>query len=115
MTTRKISLEQIPEMTQREAAHQILNARDRVGVKASQAATEALSAWKGTAPYRTGRMRATPILKKNKGVSGCVFPSGSGKVLRAVNTINLRGKRDKGFYDRFKRAQGRKFLTSVTR
>ena len=115
MTTRKIILEQIPEITQREAAHQILNARDRVGVKASQAATEALSAWKGTAPYRTGRMRATPVLKKNKGVSGCVFPTGSGEVVRAINTINLHGKRDKGFYDRFKRAQGREFLTSVTR
>ena len=112
MTTRKIELEDLTKLTRKEMAHQILNMRDRVGKNAQASTTAALSGWHGTAPYRTGAMRAAPRMALGKGVSHLEVPSG--KEFYKINSVNKYGKHA-GFYDKFKRQYGRAFFRSATK
>ena len=113
MTKRTVKISELPELTRKEMTHQILNKRDAVGSVAKTSTAAAMSIWKGTAPVKTGRMRAALVKELNKGTSKLVVPSGHGKDLMIINSVNKYSRAHKGFYDRFRRQTGNGFFNAV--
>ena len=93
MTKRTVKIAELPDLTRKEMAHQILNKRDAVGRIAKTSTSAALSIWKGTAPVKTGRMRSVLTKELNKGTSKLVVPSGAlnkygYNYLHIINSVN---------------------------
>lgn len=112
MTTKKISINDLANVSKKEMTHQILNKRDAVGRVAKTSTSAAMSIWKGTAPVKTGRMRGALVKELNKGVSKLVVPAGQGQEMMIINSVNKYG-RHKGFYNRFRRQTGNGFFNAV--
>ena len=112
MTKKTVTIDQLPELTRKEMAHQILNKRDAVGKIAKMSTGAALSIWKNMAPIKTGQMRNALVKELNKGTSKLVVPAGQGKQMIKINSVNKYG-RHKGFYDRFRRQTGNGFFNAV--
>lgn len=113
MTTKKIGINDLANVSKKEMTHQILNKRDAVGRVAKTSTSAAMSIWKGTAPVKTGRMRAALVKELNKGTSKLVVPSGHGEDLMIINSVNKYSHAHKGFYDRFRRQTGNGFFNAV--
>ena len=114
MSKKVIKLSELPAKSYKEMAHQILNARDKIGIEAKQTNRAALSAWKHTAPISTrrtaGAMRQAPGIESFKGISKLTIKSG--EQFKIINSVNLYGK-SKGFRDRFSKRMGAQFFQTA--
>lgn len=107
MTTRKIDLSDLNKLPRRYMTAKILEKRDDVARSARGSMAASLSVWQSTAPRRTGRMQSLMTLNSDK-YSSALVPRDS--YMKVVNSVNKRGKHA-GFADRYKRTQGKSFLS----
>lgn len=107
MTTRRVDLGNIAELPRRYMVAKILEKRDDVQKDSKRQMLRSLSVWHSTSPKRTGRMKNLMGVRSDK-YSSALVPRDS--YIMVVNAINKRGK-SKGFVDKFKRNQGKSFLS----
>lgn len=112
MTNRTIKLQQIPEATRKVMVAKTLQARDKVGSIAKSNINAAFSSWQTTAPMKTGAMRSAPQMQKFKGSAKLVVKDG--KEMRKINAVNKNSKRHRGFYRKWSRSQGARFLNNAS-
>ena len=107
MTSRKIDISNLSELPRRYMVAKILEKRDDVANDAKKQMNSSLSVWQSTAPYKTGRMRSLMTVNSDK-YSAALVPRDS--YIMVANSVNKYGKH-KGFMDKFKRTQGKSFLS----
>lgn len=107
MTSRKIDISNLSELPRRYMVAKILEKRDDVANDAQKQMNASLSVWQATAPFKTGRMQSLMTVHSDK-YSAALVPRDS--YMMVANSVNKRGKH-KGFMDKFKRNQGKSFLS----
>lgn len=107
MTSRKIDLSNLSKLPRRYMVAKILEKRDDVAKDAKGQINRSLSVWQSTAPYKTGRMQSLMTVHSDK-YSSALVPRDS--YMKVANSVNKYGKH-KGFMDKFKRNQGKSFLS----
>lgn len=107
MTSRKIDISKLSELPRRYMVAKILEKRDDVASDAQKQINSSLSVWQSTAPFKTGRMQSLMTVNSDK-YSAALVPRDS--YMMVANSVNKRGKH-KGFMDKFKRNQGKSFLS----
>lgn len=114
MSAKRISMKDMPEVSRKECAARILQARDNVGRAARSNITGALANWRSVAPYgkgkRGGHMRDGVSIESSVGQARLEVPDGD--IFYRINSVNKYGKHA-GFYDAFKREQGSRFYRTA--
>lgn len=114
MSNKRISLKDMPEVSRKECAARILQARDNVGRQARKSITAALTDWRSSVPVgdgrRYGHLRDAPSIESSVGQGKLVIPEGA--LFYKLNSFNKYGK-NAGFYDKWKRKVGRPFQSKA--